>query len=83
MNVSTPSTSKTIQKIGAPSGLYRRFRDSIGDMGEIRDWGLRGVWGASFIVEFDKKIVQQLHRIILLDFGLVTFSFHFPPKQKS
>ena len=44
--------------------------------GNKYDLGGLGGLGVNFTVNFVKRIVQKLHRIILLQFGLVTFRFH-------
>ena len=41
-----------------------------------------GVWRAIFIVNLITRLAEKLHRIILLDLGLVTFRIHFGKTQQ-
>ena len=41
----------------------------------LRTWGQR-VWGGVFSCNYYKRLAQELRRIILLHFGLVSFRIH-------
>ncbi len=50
--------------------------------GKIADLGSWGVWGGNFIVHIIERIAGKLRRIILLQFGRVTFRFHYGRDRK-
>ena len=57
--------------------LAEKNIDFLKKIQEIRQKIGFGVWGAVFIVNIFERIAQELRRIILLHFRLLTFMFHF------
>ena len=54
-----------------------------GKSGKIWFWGLGGVWGGHFIVNFKERVATKIRKCILLHFGLlVAFRFHFEKTRK-
>ena len=47
------------------------------------DFGVWGVYGTIFIVDFKKNPARKLRITILLHFGLIAFRFHFGTTRKS
>ena len=53
-----------------------------GKPGRILDLASVGVWGTICCVHFKQRVARKLHRIILLQFGVVTFRFNFGKTRK-
>ena len=70
---------KAKQKHISPPTFNRpkKNRFLIENPGKFRIWGLVGSGGAIFIVNFNKRMVQKLRRIILFHLGLVIVRFPF------
>ena len=50
--------------------------------GKHPDLGYGAVWGGIYIVNFMKRVAQNLRRVILLHFGLVIARFHSEKTRK-